>query len=354
MKWGWTLVMLAVYYGTLGLILNGMAGAVNEYNTLDNGTIPVDYEPDDVFTGEMREWYEEMSSNFEQMEQNTWPGDNMEVGLSDRIEIKPVYHATEDYSEYPSGDWIFEPDSFQSFFNQWFAGGGNWQMKYEYWDYGNRMNMSPGEEVWIYPHIYYNSPGIYFGGEVTDTAFLTVWGFDATRGKAFENVYELETTGMESGYAYSKIYKFYANEMTNHDLQYVIDVAVLKEPGLADAAYSALKGGMSYQQIENMYDCNINLEERYCGVIYGEKGRADYWHNAPQGTNIPHTGYETSGGAFKWLRDAITGFAFLTSDEVPMPIAWLARILVFGPLGVLLGYVIWTEVRSLIPFISGG
>jgi hypothetical protein len=34
-----------------------------------------------------------MSSNYEHMEQNTWPDDNMEVGLSDRIEIKPVYHA---------------------------------------------------------------------------------------------------------------------------------------------------------------------------------------------------------------------------------------------------------------------
>lgn len=142
--------------------------------------------------------------------------------------------------------------------------------------------------------------------------------------------------------------------MTEYDLQYVIDVAVLKEKGLADQFVSALKGGMSYQQVEDMYDVEVNLEERYCGVIFGEKGRQDYYYNVPQGQNIPHHGYETSGGAFKFLQDAIQGFAFLTSSEVPAIIGILARTLVFGPLGVLISYIVWTEVRSLIPFISGG
>lgn len=176
MKWGWTLILLVVYYSLLGVILTGMAGAISEYDTTGNTTIPVDYQPDDVFTGEMKEWYSEMSASFEKMEKKAWPADNEELGLSDRVEIKPVYHDTVDHEEYPSGGWIFEPDTYQSFLNQFFAGGGNWKMKYEYWDYGHHANMSPGENAWIYPHIYYNSPGIYFGSSATDTAFLTVWG----------------------------------------------------------------------------------------------------------------------------------------------------------------------------------
>lgn len=357
MKWGWTLVMLAVYYGLLGLILNGMAGAVNEYNTLDNSTVPVDYNPDDVFTGEMEEWYEAMSEDFELAEQKTWPGDNKEMGLSDRIDMGPVFHDTVDHEEYPDGDWIHEPDTWHSVLNQ-LTTGKHWRMKYDYYDYEHHSNLSAGQEVYIYPHVYYNSPGKYFSGSATETPFITVWGFDATRGKVFQEVYSIKAAGgileLKSGYSYSYIYKFYGGQMSTHDLQYVIDVAILKEQGLVDEFITSLKGGMSYKQIENQFDVEVELAERYCGVIYGKQGRAEYWHNVPQGQNIPHIDQSDATGAFKWLKDAITGFAFLTSDEVPAPIGWLARILVFGPLGILISYIVWTEVRSLIPFISGG
>jgi len=137
-------------------------------------------------------------------------------------------------------------------------------------------------------------------------------------------------------------------------LQYVIDVVTLSEPGLVDNFVNALKGGMSYQQIENMWDVKVELAERYCGVVYGVDGRSEQLQWIPQGT-VPYNA--NTGGGLKgiWgtLKSAVTGYAILTSDQVPMPIQAIIYALTLGPFGLLLVYIAIKEILWAAPFVGG-
>ncbi|MCD6261660.1 MAG: hypothetical protein J7J52_01380 [Deltaproteobacteria bacterium] len=369
MNFAKVLVFMVGYYLFLGILLGGMTDAYQQLNTT-NETIPTDdYERGIFEYNSIAEMYENLSGQFEEISQNQWPGDNREMGLNSRITIGPVYVRTEDYPEYPKGREIFEPDSWQSFANQWFphsdghggiAWGGNWKMEYAYWKYGINDSLDPGDPVWIYPHIYYNSPGVYIGGEFFKSSILVVWGFDASRGKIFQeaigsNVQPAYQQNITTPYGYTAIYKFYAGTMGNKDLQYVIDVVTLDKPGLIDNFITALKGGMNYQQIENMWDVKVKLAERYCGVVYGVDGRSEQLQWIPQGA-VPY--HANTGGGLKgiWetLKSAVTGYAILTSDQVPMPIQAIIYALTLGPFSLLLVYIAIKEVLWAAPFVGGG
>jgi len=375
------LVVMVGYYLFLGILLGGMTDAYQQLNTT-NETIPTDdYERGIFEYNTIAEMYENLSGQFEEISQNQWPGDNREMGLSDKITIGPVYVRTEDYPEYPKGRWVTEPHTIQSAVNQWlswtpFITSGHWKMEYAYWEHGTNDSLDLGEQVWIYPHVYYNSPGIYLNGPATKTPIMVVWGFDASRGVVFRQVYQSSmgsdesVSGLEyvipilniddairmirSGYGYTAIYKFYAGTMGNKDLQYVIDVVTLSEPGLVDNFIDALKGGMSYQQIENMWNVKVELAERYCGVVYGVDGRSEQLQWIPQGA-VPY--HANTGGGLKgiWgtLKSAVTGYAILTNDQVPMPIQAIIYALTLGPFSLLLAYIAIKEALWALPFVGG-
>lgn len=335
------------------LLLSGFASAIEEYNTLDTDEIDYsEYEIDVIEYQKIQDFYDEISSHFEQMEYDLW--EDGEKMLSDRITIGPVKVRNIDIAEYPKRREIYEPGTLKSWGSHWFGwlppglnpfNKGMWQQLSSEWDYGDNASLDPGEDVWIYPHIYYNPKTLF----VEKTRFIVIWGFDATGGNVFREVYNEPAT---SGYAYSIIYKFYAGKMTRQDMLYVVDVCTIKEAGLVDNIVAAIRGGMSYQQIEDMWGIKLQLAERYCGRVSGIDGPPDYYYWIPSGI-APHQSHRV-GGVWDTIKGVIKGFAIINSEETPVILRTILVSIIFGPMIALLGYITWTEVRSLIPFIRGG
>jgi len=361
LNWKGVIVFLAVYYFMFTFIMGAVSAMYYQYG----GETAVEDTISDtgVYTYEdVQEWYDYIDEQFESMKYDSW--EEGEKGLSDRITIGPVYHLNYNDAEYPKRREIFEPGSWESMGSQWLSWltphtKGKWRMLSDYWDNGNMMNISYGEPVFIYPHIYYNSPGVYIGGEFFKAQFLVIWGFDATQGQVFRDVVvpgEEDLSGVydeevNTGYAVSMIYKFYAGPMPAHDLLYVIDACVLKnDKGLVDGVVAALKGGASYDQIETMFNTKLDLAERYMGRIKGDKGAPDEYYWVPSGI-APHQG----GGhgiynVFSWLQDGIKGMSQATSGDTPTIIRMLYYGVFIGPILALLGYGLARHIISIKPF----
>ena len=340
------IVMVFVY----SLII-GAVNSSKEYYTGESGGI---VDGDEVYTyTEFQDFVDAMNMNMRELQYNGW-----EVGEENRdkrIKIGPVFHLNYKAPEIPFNgrNTIAEPDTFQSLWNQYVAGGDAWKMIYEYWDYGSMDYINESDDVYLYPHIYYNSPGFYKVNPnnlpkwlfilpatalPSSTAgtwkaqFITVTGYDATRGEMFTDYID---ESVSTGFAVSIMNEFYAGTMTHHDLLYVIDVCIVKEEGLLEIIQGMISQGMTLQQIADITDAHLAVAERYKGRISGEGGSPDTYYMLND-IVAPHDVGDYDG--WEMLRESVKYLA--PPDGTPEFISAIHYAFFIGAIGSVIAFVI--------------
>lgn len=280
--------------------------------------------------------------NMEAMGIDMWhPGD---YGLSERISFDGVYHSTHSYSEqYASsgGDTIWGKIGN-------FLSGGRWPHADLNWEHENMVNISQGEQVYIYPHMDIDLPGgdAWRGLDIEQYIFIRT--FDAYSASQ-EWMHDVITKDVSSaGDRCEWIPRLDCGRMGKYDLYYVIDVAYFNKDVLKSIPGLNL---FTDTDIQDLIDSDKALfMERYGGVIYG-----DNHIELPSSLAYHEIGYEASGGLstfFSTIEDIQMGWVAFTSTG--NSVVDYGFTLLFGIFGLIFSLSIYYEIKSYLPFISGG
>lgn len=182
-----------------------------------------------------------------------------EYGLNDRINFRDVYHLNFDIESEPYNDDMdnYEVEIIQDFFYNpvlWITQGIDETFgDLIDWDYGNMKNLSYNDDVFIYPHVYFNPEGMDLD------RWFVVQTFSVPAYEPLDNWYRWEIWGGES---YERIFKFDCGKMPNTDLYYVIDAVEIDR----DIEFTTGFPFITPEENSNY----AKKVERYGGVIHGE------------------------------------------------------------------------------------
>ena len=337
-----TLIGLALFFGIITMLLWGVGNSINdpEFEYIRKVAIG----GDDLYKAENVSYAHLWESEMERM--GVMDYQEGEYGLSDRINFKGVYHSTHSYStQYTEsrGDTVL--DKIVSYFSF-----GYWDPSYLKWEHEHMTHINSGEHIYIYPHINFNMPGSdpSIINLVPDFAqYLFVRTFDA---------YSISQEWLSGPYIIKlpcksdwieTIPNLDIGIMGSYDLYYVIDVAYFNQdflssiPGINYLTDSDIKTAIK--------EGDARFMEKWGGVIIG-----DNHQEAPSSLSYHEITYSSGGihSFFDTINDIKMGWlAFTNTGNEIIDYGFTMIMSVFG---IIFGLSIYYEIKSYLPFISGG
>lgn len=215
----------------------------------------------------------------------------------------------------------------------------------------SRNIFDTGEEIYIYPHFKCNfiNPGIQF------REYITVAVFDAYSGKnVYADVVQFGTGHLgilptNEGKEYIK--KLHLGKMGKSNYFYVIDIIYSKV---------IIENLNPLEVISILWEDPEKVEvERYGGVIFnsayvGENATQDYptvlqYHEL----NPVINNKGVWGGITRILNLWTEGYKTFTDTEKFGFVGQFMGIVIFSPIIFIISYIVYTEIRSWIPFLRG-
>ena len=263
-----------------------------------------------------------------------------EYGLSKNINILDVYIDNEKHDTFgwmkknlEGWDWLnplnWNLANFQDIKKAWLS------------KYGTKENLSAGDDIYLYPVIqvkptHYLHPNAWIVAGVFDA-----YSNDASYTSTYRQMIPLSSQNIEM------IAGLYLGKMTQYDRYYIIDV-IYTDVNLS---------GISISDILNYLipEGKAQIAERYGGVIPGE-----IHVDAPSTVSFhelqlnKHYGSGVWGGITRIMDAWKTGMQFMTDTEKYGIAAYIINLLYYTPIIMVVGWILYTEAKSFIPFIRGG
>lgn len=270
-----------------------------------------------------------------------------EYGMTDRITFKAVYHSTHSYGDkftQSGGDTWLEKGIVFFHLDKLFGIYHDLE-----WEHEHIKNISNGEHIYIYPHLDIDIPGgdTSLGG--TDLKqYIFVRTFDAYSG-GNEWLHDPDTKDVSlSGDRCQWIPQLNCGVMGRYDLYYVIDVAYFNQDLIGSIPGLNLLTDSDIEQL--IKEDKARFMERYGGVIYGDEHQ-----DTPDALSYHELQYSQSGGIntfFDTIKDIQIGWtAFTTTDNAVINRGFEIIMTIFA---MIFGLAIYYEIKSYLPFISGG
>lgn len=337
-----TIISFALFFSIILFIMQGIGESIrdDEHPYIRSVAIGTDdsYYPN---TSYAHLWENKMDD----MGIDIWqPG---EYDKSDRINFEGVYHSTKSYSEKfasSSGNNIAE--GIANFFGELFQ--QEWQFHNLDWDHGTMKNISEGEQIYIYPHIWMNIPGgdAWKGLNIEQYIYIRAWDAYSASQEWVTGLQSRDVSG--SGDKCEWIPRLDAGVMGKYDLYYVIDVAYFDQDFLHSIPGINLFTNI---ELEELIDSDKALYmERWGGVIYG-----DNHNDIPTTLSYHEMTYKSQGGIstfFDTIKDIQIGWAAFTNTG--NDIVNIGFTSIFSVFALAFGLCIYYEIKSYLPFISGG
>ena len=264
-----------------------------------------------------------------------------EYGMSDRIKIKTVYQLTTSHGEKFT----------QSYGDSWLDTIGRWVGLDTYhdleWNHGTVKNISQGDPVYLYPFIDMDIPG--GNSPIPDfKCYIFVRTFDAYSSSQewiHDPVVHKMTTNSDR---IQWIPRLECGLMGAYDLYYVIDVVYFNQDFLKSIPGINLITDVELEDLVN--EDKARFMERYGGVIYGDNHRDE-----PDMIAYHEVQYSGTGGIdvfFETIKDVQMGWtAFTSTDNDVVNYGFQSMMAIFT---LIFGLCIYYEIKSYLPFISGG
>ena len=264
-----------------------------------------------------------------------------EYGKSDRIKIYTVYQSTKSYSEKFT----------QSYGDSWLDTIGRVLGLDTYhdleWDHGTMKTISEGENVYLYPFIDMDIPG--GDSPIPDfKVYIFVRTFDAYSSSQEwlhgPVIHKMTTNSDRCQW----IPRLDCGVMGAYDLYYVIDIAYFNQDFLGSIPGLNL---ITDRELEQLIDEDkAAFMERYGGVIYGDNHRDE-----PDMIAYHEIQYSSTGGIdvfFETIKDIQMGWTAFTTTDNEVVNTLFTSVMVFFTL--IFSLAIYYEIKSYLPFISGG
>ena len=267
-----------------------------------------------------------------------------EYGMSDRIWFEDVYHSTKSYGDKYASSWS---DTIVGKINSFLKGDG-WPSGDLDWDHGHTKTIHEGEHIYIYPHLNIDLPGGNNPFELDLKQYIFVRTFDAYSG-GNEWLHDPDTKDVSGGGDKIEwIPQLNCGIMGEYDLYYVIDVAYFNQDILGSIPGINLLSDMELADM--IKEDKALFMERYGGVIYG-----DLHQSTPDMLAYHELQYSQSGGInvfFDHIRKIQMGWsAFTTTDNSVVNTGFT---MIMGIFSLIFALTIYYEIKSYIPFVSGG
>ena len=338
MKWSKTIMALMIFYGLIGFGVTSIGASLRDEQFKDMASIldPSINWDDYNIDIESYQWLVQDSANkmgidiFRLGEFNVLPEED------DAISVAGVWSSTEEVWE--NDDFKIKPAS--NWWNWWY----NWMRNPDYWvkkvQDAHMSNISASEPVYIYPYFYIELEGGFFDlPNLNQFIILKAW--DVYDDYWFTEMISMAHTWDSDITIVAKLKA--TDDMPKHDLYYCIDFVVC-DTDLGD--YFDIERALSIGKAD--------IVERYGGVVYGDESVASM-----VGSQMtPHTISKSPTGGitsiFRVLGDFVIGFK---SFQGYNHVSTLFNITIFTPMILLIGYIIYTEIKSLVgllPFSGGG
>jgi len=333
MNWGKTILSIFIIYGLIGLVLAGVGSTLKTEPGL--GEIAVGINATEYSNqNDIQSYMDTVVRAGKRAGMDEFRLEK-DYGLSDKITVFDIWVSDESIGSYKgevsSGGswWDVAYDTIRNMLS-----GKPFTYNtpsYDRWKDKSRSNLSYGENVYIYPHFAVN----------LDKDFVNIWryvvvqGWDVNGNRWFTNMWTYEPW---VGGTYDIVAELNGGKMPKTDLFYCIDY-IVSDTDIKD--YFQLQ---SYLQIGK-----AEVVERSGGMIAGDI-------HLPIPTQMrPHTLSKTPNSGFSGFIDILgnVGIAYNAFQGYGV-ISLLINIILFAPIGIISAYMIYTEARSWIPFISGG
>lgn len=329
-NWSRTIMELLIFYGIIGILLGGVGASIkaNDELAVVSGTLPADYGSE---TMDMESYHDLLKSSMEEAGIEIDKLRQGEFGLSDKIDVLHVWHSEKkldtltETTEYN----MLDPDWWEKIIGdikRFFTG----ERKYGGWSKNHRTNLSAGEDVYIYPHFTIDREGFD-----PYQRYIVVQAWDVGGNRWFQDIWEWQPW---HGRTANIVARLYLGKMPKRDLFYCIDFARCDTDVTDYFHYEKLKE-----------QGRADIVERYGGVIYGDESTEPLWgaYMAPHEiSRAPSGGLDTF---FDIIGNIAIGWAVFQSYGV---VSLILNTIIFGPISIIILYVVYTEVKSILPFIG--
>lgn len=315
------LVSVFIFYSFLFIIVGAAKGNISsDATTIEIADIDIPYKDT------LESINETLLSQFK-------PG---EYGLSNRIDILNVYvlnysvsdaemasyfvPRAESVGDYITG--ILSPTGvFRSIAKEWHRKHDTMDMLY------------PGDEIYLYPRIRVNVPDW-----IRFNAWLVVGVFDAySPPNEWDDIYVRKLPNVYS--AFETIVKLHLGTMGHYDKYYIIDVIE------TDVDLTGLSPTEIWEYL--FPEKKADIVERYGGVVKGE-----IYAEQPAGITYHELQLNQRGGVWGTIGEIIkmwqNGAEVFTSEDGIIGV--LLKLFVYMPILMVLGWILYTEGKSFVPF----
>lgn len=321
---GHILVELCIFYGVIALLLGGIGESMKtdahimQISTGQDGNYTTTVE----FDTKSYDWLiGDMASNMG-IDDFTLG----EFGLSDECNIKNVYVSTKSYDK----QHIHVMDSIPDYIYGILGLGKNVDLMNNHltWKHGTRLNLSEGDQIYLYPYIRANMGGL----DVSRYIIAQVWDVNGN-----EWISGMEKWETWIGGTIEVIFRMDCGLMPNTDLYYCVDV-IKSDIDIGD-----------YFDIQGLIDIGkAEWIERYGGVIRGEITQTQPQYMTPHEIEYKPIGAWNS--FLTLIGNVVIGFKAFQGFGI---VTIIIDTLLFVPLAVRVGHMLYDEGKSFIPFIRG-
>ena len=335
-----TIISLAVFFGIIGFLMAQVGASINDPNFEYIGTVATGGQT--YYQTNGTNYAHLWDNNMERMGINTFQIG--EYGMTDRIYFEGVYHSTKSYGDQYASSWS---DTIVGKISDFFSGKG-WNTGDLDWDHGTMQTIHEGDNVYIYPHLNIDLPGGDNPFELNLKQYIFARTFDAYS-MGNEWLHEPDTQDVSGGGdSVEWIPQLNCGKMGAYDLYYVIDVAYFDMDVLNSIPGLNL---LTDTDIANLIkEDKARFMERWGGVIYGDEHQ-----EGPSMLEYHELQYSQSGGInvfFDTIKNIQMGWtAFTDTGNTFIDIVFET---VMGIFGLIFSVCIYYEIKSYLPFISGG